>query len=153
MFTRKIKSLLAVALAGTMILLASCGNSTEKNSDSQAVSKRIGSVALRVNPEISVAYNDEGNVTAIEGRNEDGREIAKSYKDYIGKSTTNVMADLVKLIDAEGYLIEETEMNKQNLIIELESKSIMPNQNFDRTARRGGRCVKGIESFKWCYAD
>ncbi|HHX38218.1 MAG TPA: hypothetical protein GX717_09600 [Clostridiaceae bacterium] len=132
MLKNKLKSLIAVAIAGAMFLLAGCGGGTDpkENSSAQQAQPKIGSVALRINPEISVSYNKDGLVTSLQGKNDDGRKVVESYKDFIGKPAAEVMADLVKLIDAEGYFIEETETNKQNLILELEAKSMVPDSEF-----------------------
>ena len=61
-------SSLAVASA---VLLAGCGAPVQEGTEL----KETGILTVSVNPEIKIEYNREGNVTALTGRNADGKDI------------------------------------------------------------------------------
>ena len=60
-------------------LLTGCGDAP------QAGSVPAGTLTLRVNQEIQIAYDEEGKVLSLTGENGDGKEIVAAYPDYIGK--------------------------------------------------------------------
>ena len=64
-------SSLAVASA---VLLAGCGAPAQ---DGTAL-KETGTLTLSVNPEIQIEYNRDGKVTALTGRNDDGKGIVEA---------------------------------------------------------------------------
>ena len=76
-------SSLAVAAA---VLLAGCGAPAQEGT----ALKEIGVLTLSVNPEIQLEYNRDGKVTALTGRNDDGKGIVEAYPDYIGKDCEDV---------------------------------------------------------------
>ena len=71
-------SSLAVAAA---VLLTGCGAPAQEGT----ALKETGILTLSVNPEIQIEYNRDGKVTALTGRNDDGKGIVEAYPDYIGK--------------------------------------------------------------------
>ena len=50
-----------------------------------------GILTLRVNPEIEIAYDQDGNVLELTGKNDDGANIVAAYTDYKGKSCDTVL--------------------------------------------------------------
>ena len=51
----------------------------------------IGTIHLKVNPEIMIQYDKDGLVTLIKGENDDGEKIVADYKDFVGKDARVVV--------------------------------------------------------------
>lgn len=121
-------------------LMAGCSGKTEEPpvqteppasaESAEEVSKSDGTLILKVNPEIAVEYDENGKVTAVYGRNEDGRKIVENYQDYIGKECREAVEELVGLINDAGYFVEEVEGESRKITIEIETGSILPEENF-----------------------
>ena len=106
-------SSLAVAAA---VLLAGCGAPAQEGT----ALKETGILTLSVNPEIQIEYNGEGKVTALTGRNDDGKGIVEAYPDYIGKDCEDVLKDLIVEINEAGYFVDDIDGNKKNIVLQLE---------------------------------
>ena len=89
-----------------------------------------GVIALKVNPEIAVFYDEQGIVTKIEARNDDGKKVIADYTGYEGKECRTVIGDLVKAINQAGYFVEETDGTKNQITLEIEEGSVLPEENF-----------------------
>ena len=105
-------------------LLTGCG------AQPQDGSVTAGVLTLRVNPEIAIHYNQSGKVVALEGDNQDGREIVEAYPDYIGKDCEVVVQELVEEIHAAGYFVEEVEGHPRRVVLELDDDSQEPREDF-----------------------
>lgn len=92
--------------------------------------EQTGTLIIKVNPEISVNYNNKGLVTSVEGLNEDGKNILTSYSDYIGKPTGLVAKEIVKLINENGYFVSDVEKSKHQITLEITPESTLPSNNF-----------------------
>ena len=116
-------SSLAVASA---VLLAGCGTTAQEGT----ALKETGTLTLSVNPEIQIDYNKEGAVTALTGRNDDGKGIVDVYPDYIGKSCADVLKDLIVEIHEAGYFVDDIDGIQKNIVLQLEPGSILPSDDF-----------------------
>ena len=114
----------ASSLAVLAALLTGCG------AQPQDGSVTAGVLTLRVNPEIAIHYNTDGKVVALEGDNQDGREIVEAYPDYIGKDCEVVVQELVEEIHAAGYFVEEVEGQPRRVVLELDDDSQEPREGF-----------------------
>ena len=128
---------LAAALTLSLFtgVMTGCGSRSAQgnvNLPQEAVQEQAegGVISVKVNPEIAVSYDEQGLVTKIEGRNDDGKTIAVDYTDYEGKDCRQVICDLVANIDGAGYLVEETEGEGRQITLEIEAGSILPSENF-----------------------
>ena len=132
-------SSLAVALA---VLLAGCGAPAQEGT----ALKETGVLTLSVNPEIQLEYNRDGKVTALTGRNDDGKGIVEAYPDYIGKDCETVLRDLIVEINEAGYFVDDIDGNKKNIVLQLEPGSVLPSDDFlaDMSASTQ-EAVKGLE--------
>src|SRR5699024_6004315 len=124
--TMKRRKILAAAssLAVLAALLTGCGAQPQESSVTAGV------LTLRVNPEIAIHYNQSGKVVALEGDNQDGREIVETYPDYIGKDCEVVVQELVEEIHAAGYFVEEVEGQPRRVVLELDDDSQEPREGF-----------------------
>lgn len=114
----------ASSLAVLAALLTGCGAQPQESSVTAGV------LTLRVNPEIAIHYNTDGKVVALEGDNQDGREIVEAYPDYIGKDCEVVVQELVEEIHAAGYFVEEVEGHPRRVVLELDDDSQEPREDF-----------------------
>ena len=114
----------ASSLAVLAALLTGCGAQPQESSVTAGV------LTLRVNPEIAIHYNTDGKVVALEGDNQDGREIVEAYPDYIGKDCEVVVQELVEEIHAAGYFVEEVEGHPRRVVLELDDDSQEPREGF-----------------------
>ena len=114
----------ASSLAVLAALLTGCGAQPQESSVTAGV------LTLRVNPEIAIHYNQSGKVVALEGDNQDGREIVETYPDYIGKDCEVVVQELVEEIHAAGYFVEEVEGQPRRVVLELDDDSQEPREDF-----------------------
>ena len=89
-----------------------------------------GILVLSVNPEIQIDYDKEGVVTAITGRNEDGKKIAEASQDEIGKNCDEVLKNLITEIHSAGYFVEDIDGHQKNIVVQIEPGSVLPSDDF-----------------------
>lgn len=89
-----------------------------------------GTIVLRVNPEISIQYDQAGRVTQVEGLNEDGHAIVDDNGDYIGKDARKVVKELVEEIHEAGYFVSKTDGSTRNITIQIEPGSVLPQSDY-----------------------
>ena len=115
-FTQKHKNVLATAAILSMALLATgCGASTSADTTSDAA----GSILLSMNPEIEIEYDKDGMVLELEGRNDDGKNIAAAYADFAGKPTAEVLSGLIQDIHEAGYFENKVGGKEKNIVLKL----------------------------------
>ena len=129
----------ASSLAVLAALLTGCGAQPQESSVTAGV------LTLRVNPEIAIHYNQSGKVVALEGDNQDGREIVETYPDYIGKDCEVVVQELVEEIHAAGYFVEEVEGQPRRVVLELDDDSQEPREDFlEDMSRSAQSALEGL---------
>ena len=129
----------ASSLAVLAALLTGCGAQPQESSVTAGV------LTLRVNPEIAIHYNQSGKVVALEGDNQDGREIVETYPDYIGKDCEVVVQELVEEIHAAGYFVEEVEGQPRRVVLELDDDSQEPREGFlEDMSRSAQSALEGL---------
>lgn len=130
---KRIKSIIAVALALVVCIAALTGCTSNGPVNTATAEPELfsgGVICLKVNPEIAIAYDADGNVTSVTARNDDGIQILETYSGYEGKECRTVVAELVEKIGEAGYFVEEIEGQSRQITIEIESGSILPNNTF-----------------------
>ena len=147
----KKKSMLALVLAMTMStgVLFGCGQNSTEATVTETVEETSaepqpagGTLVLSVNPEIEINYDENGNVTEISGRNDDGNAILANYSGYEGKAAREVVTELVTAIGEAGYFVEEVEGENRQITIEIEPGSGLPHETFlDEVASDVHECV------------
>lgn len=134
--TKKLRTLASLFFIGFALLVVGCSGDTTNDSQAAVSASEgtaiteSGTLYLKVNPEIAINYDDNGQVTSIYGENDDGKEIIGLYPDFIGKDSGLVVKDLIALIGEAGYFVEEIEGEAKKIVIELEAGSAMPSNNF-----------------------
>lgn len=124
---KKMISLIACMLV-LVLCLTACGQSA---APAEGVSLRNGGIlVLRVNPEIAVEYDAEGNVSGITARNDDALAIVANCKGLIGQPTRDVMTGLVTAIGEAGYFVEEIDGEGRRITLEIEPGSSLPHGTF-----------------------
>ena len=108
------------------VLLTGCGTPAQEGT----ALKETGILTLSVNPEIQIEYNQDGKVTALTGRNDDGKGIVEMYPDYIGKNCDDVLRDLIVEIHEAGFFVDDIDGNKKNIVLQLEPGSVLPSNDF-----------------------
>lgn len=139
MKTTKKKSLLTIALALGMSLavLSGCSQNDAASTstasapaESSAQVASGGTLVLKVNPEIALAYDDAGLVTGLTARNGDAEAILEKSGDLIGQPARDAVRQLVTLIGEAGYFVEKVEGERRQITIEIEPGSALPSDAF-----------------------
>ena len=139
MKTTKKKPLLTIALALGMSLavLSGCSQNDAASTstasapaESSAQVASGGTLVLKVNPEIALAYDDAGLVTGLTARNGDAEAILEKSGDLIGQPARDAVRQLVTLIGEAGYFVEEVEGERRQITIEIEPGSALPSDAF-----------------------
>lgn len=89
-----------------------------------------GVLCLKINPEIALHYDENGKVTRLEGRNNDGARLLEDFTGYEGKDTAQVLEELVDLIGKAGYFVEEADGTARKIVLELDPGSQVPHDRF-----------------------
>ena len=153
---KKNKTFLTVilALALTAALLMGCAPQPQAAAEPEAAPAPVAAEAvtpagvlyLKVNPEIALHYDENGNVTKLEAQNPDAVEILKQVTGYEGKQTQEVLEQLVQLIGEAGYLVEEAEGKARRIVLELDPGSQVPHDKFlEDMAAHVKKCVENTE--------
>ena len=124
-------AVLTVGLMGG--ILAGCGSRRqvqEPQKQQSQTNEKSGVICLKVNPEIAVSYDENGMVTKVEGRNDDGKKVIAQYEGYEGKACRDVISELVAKINDAGYFVEETDQEKKQITLEIEAGSYLPGDDF-----------------------
>lgn len=135
------KKLFAVCLACvmTLCLLAGCGNETAApqtnpgtNDETTPVVKDptpAGMLLLSAGASLNVSYDADGLVLKIDGNNETGIELTEKYTDYLGKTCSVVVKELITASAEAGYLTP----HDKNIVIKQALRSQLPTEFFLET--------------------
>ncbi len=115
-----------LTLSMTIMLFVGCATQPKE----QVNLATGGTLLLKVNPEIAITYDENGNVTKLESCNQDAQAILKDYTGFEGKDTALVVKDLVEKIGNAGYFVEEVEGERRHIVIEIEKGSVVPDEKF-----------------------
>ena len=133
-FYAKVFSLAAMA-ALSLALLTGCGSTPSEETATAGLSgagqtQTAGTLLLSVNPEIEVTYDDQGNVTALTGVNQEGKDILASYTGFEGKPCKTVVSELVAAINQAGYFDVTIDGHEKNIVLKVARGSQYPSDDF-----------------------
>lgn len=131
--SKKVLKSLAMVLGMFALLLSGCSaNNASSGMGSLSAEGLVesGVLRLKVNPDISIHYNEKGEVTEVKGENEDGLELLENYQDYIGKESGLVLEELIVLLSEAGYFVEDVDGESRRIVLELEKGSALPDEKF-----------------------
>ncbi len=98
-----------------------------------------GIILLRVNPEISVHYDEEGIVTDVVPENDDGKVVVENVQDFKGQQVRAVVKQLVAAIHDAGFFISEIDGSERDITIEIVKGSVFPEESFDKLVAKDVR--------------
>ena len=134
-----------LAAAAAAVLLTGCAQQpnsaahTAMNSAMQSMTAQedtsAGYLTLSVNPEIRIAYDENGLVTKLTGKNDEGQKIVTAYEGYAGQPCGAVVSALIERIYDAGYFVEDIDGRERNIVIQLEAGSDQPTVDFLTTIR------------------
>ena len=152
---KKNKTFLTVilALALSAALLMGCAPQPQAAAELEAApvateeaAASTGVLYLKVNPEVALHYDENGNVTKLEAKNPDAVAILEQVTGYEGKQTQEVLEQLIQLIGDAGYLVEEAEGKARRIVLELDPGSQVPHDKFlEDMAAHVEKCVENTE--------
>ena len=119
---------LSLTAVFSLSLLTAC--STPSAQSTQDTPQGVGTLLLSVNPEIQISYDDEGNVVALTGQNEDGKQVVSAFQEAKGQPCEKVVPALVERIHEDGYFDDTIDGNEKNIILKLERGSEYPSDDF-----------------------
>ena len=123
------KKLLSIFACVLVLALCFTACAPAVRTDDHALA-RGGVLRLAVNPEIAISFDDSGNVTNVEARNDDGSKIVADYTGFEGKACKTVVAELVTAIGEAGYFVEDVDGERRQIILEIEPGSKLPTEGF-----------------------
>ena len=98
-----------------------------------------GIILLRVNPEISVHYDEEGIVTDVVPENDDGKVVVENVQDFKGQQVRAVVKQLVAAIHDAGFFVSEIDGSERDITIEIVKGSVFPEESFDKLVAKDVR--------------
>ena len=133
--TSKLLKSAVLLLATGVIALSGCTAAAP----SQVAAVSGGTIFLKVNPAIAISYDNDGNVTDVEARNQDAKVLLETYTDFQGKTTKDVVTELVAVIGNAGYFVDDVDGESRQITIEIEKRLQAPYCRFLKRNRfRGG---------------
>ena len=125
------KKFFAILMSAVMLLglLAGCGAETpapETTEGTYATPMAAGMVVVYANAAVNVSYDADGLVLSIEGVDDYGSALAGEYEDYLGKSCSEVVCDLIGNSFIQGLMTNENNY----VMIKLAIGSALPGSTF-----------------------
>lgn len=134
MKTTAVKKLFALLLGAALLVcaLAGCSNDTAAQTDpSQTVIDSVpaGMLVLSTDAAVKISYDADGMVLDVTGMNDHGIVLADNYTDYLGKSCSTVVKELIFAASDAGNLSSSV----KNIVIKQAVGSALPGSLFLET--------------------
>ena len=100
-----------------------------------------GRILVSAGPDISIAYDRDGDVLEIKGIDRAGKDFLDGQDGYLGEDCKDAVKRLVRRLDEKGWFDRETASSKNSLVIKAEKGSRYPNDNFMKEIEKGVRDV------------
>ena len=132
---KKRLSLMMVVLLLSLSVLAGCSTpiakTTQPATDEAVALAEEGTLIVSVNPKLELTFDENGIVRAIEGLNDDGKEILNGLTQKTGLQTRLAVIDIVKAIIDKGYI--SLDDDDKHIELEIKEGSILPGDDFMKT--------------------
>ena len=108
------KKILAVLMSSILLLGILAGCNTEQPTGTDATGNGVstpitaGMLVLNANASVNISYDADGLVLNIEGADNEGSSLAGEYPDYLGKSCSDIICDLIGNSITAGFLNNES---------------------------------------------
>lgn len=125
---KSISRILAVLLSAVMLLsvMSGCDKSpANQNEGTTSTPALAGMLMLNAGVALNISYDADGMVLKVEGANDPGLAFATAYTDYLGKSCSTVVKELVALSAKEDYLKEA-----KSVVLKMVKGSATPTELF-----------------------
>lgn len=132
------KKFLAILMSAVMLLglFAGCGNNettpTEPTSDNLSTPVSAGLLVLNAAAAINISYDADGLVLNVEGIDDNGSAVASEYTDYLGKSCSDAVCDLIAASVHSAFLTPE----ENYVVIKQAVGSTLPGATFLETIQK-----------------
>lgn len=127
-----IRKLFAVLMSVALLvgILAGCGaEQSVPDTTGAANPVVVGMLVLNANASVYISYDADGHVLDIQGADENGENLVGEHTDFLGKSCSDVVADLIKSSAVVGSLNDEVNY----IIIKQAFNSALPSTAFLET--------------------
>lgn len=134
MKTTTFKKLLALLASAVLLVcaLAGCnGDTAQQTEPSQIITDSIpaGMLVLSTEASVKISYDADGMVLDVTGMNDHGIVLSDTYTDYLGKSCSNVVKELILAASDAGNLSSSV----KNIVIKQAVGSALPGSHFLET--------------------
>lgn len=131
------KKILAILMSAVLLLglFAGCGEKAPEATESTNAAVNpvaAGMLVLNANGAVNVSYDADGLVLSLEGVDVNGEVLAGEYVDYLGKSTSEVICDLIANSKMSGFLLPEVSC----IVIKQAVGSALPGATFLETIEK-----------------
>ena len=86
------------------------GDPSATENGEEAAKNGVVAVYITINPELKLTLDEGNSIVAVEGLNDDGKELIKELN-ILGKSCTSGMEDILTLAVQKGYITQGTTVN------------------------------------------
>ncbi|MBR4863639.1 MAG: hypothetical protein IKU07_03620 [Oscillospiraceae bacterium] len=131
------KKILAILMSAVLLLglFAGCGEKAPEATEGTKPATNpvaAGMLVLNVNGAVNVSYDADGLVLNLEGADINGEVLAGEYSDYLGKSVSEVICDLIVNSKMAGFLLPEVSC----VVIKQAVGSALPGATFLETIEK-----------------
>lgn len=145
MMKKTIKKAVVLTFAGLLAFsLPTAGSVSLGAPSNRSVSgheKVWGRLLISAGPELSISYDQYGDVLEVKGVNPSGKEVLEGAGDYTGEDCDTAVKKLVKRLDDKGWLDKDSEARTRSLIIKSEKGSVYPKHDFMTDIEHAARAV------------
>lgn len=137
------KKFLAIVMSAVMLLglFAGCGKTeptpTDPTGENLSTPVSAGLLVLNAAAAVNISYDADGLVLSVEGIDDNGSTLASEYTDYLGKSCSDAVCDLIAASVHSAFLTPE----ENYVMIKQAVGSTLPGATFLETIQKDAEAV------------